>query len=440
MPDPEPTQTRDVPPQPPTAVDPAEIDLEPLDLMEEDAPLAASASVTAGAARARAALRGGDTWEEAAAAIIEELGGQGPVDLAIVFADSLFGHHGALSRRLQEGLQARHIIGCTGQSVIGSGVEAEDGAALSVLTLAMPEAEFTPIAVIPGVTKEEDLAVLPAAGADTWLIFSDPFSLNTDNLVRGLQGRLSDIVLLGGMASAHNRDLGTALFLDGKAYDEGAVLLGVKGLRVRPIVAQGAEPLGRPLTITACERNLVQSIGSRPALDVLKEMLAELDDATRERVGYNLLVGLAMNEYQEQHGRGDFLIRNIVGVDRNAGAIAISAVPRVGQTFQFQFRDAGAADDDLRAHLAAARAAIDEGEVVLGSVLCACNGRGQGLFGTPHHDAAAVAEALGPIPTAGLFCNGEIGPVGGSNYLHGFTASIALLTAPGPDEAPPSGV
>ena len=435
MPDADPAPTRDAAPEPRTESDGDPVDL--MNLMEDEAPLAASASATAGAARTRAALRGGDTWEEAAEAIIDELGGQGPVDLAIVFADSLFGHHGPLSRRLQEGLQARHIIGCTGQSVIGSGVEAEDGAALSVLTLEMPEAEFTPIAVIPGVTTEDDLAGLQSAGADTWLIFSDPFSINTDNLVRGLQGRLSDIVLLGGMASAHNRDVGTALFLDGRAYEEGAVLLGVKGLRVRPIVAQGAEPLGRPLTITACDRNLVQAIGSRPALEVLKEVLGELDDATRERVGYNLLVGLAMDEYQEEHGRGDFLIRNIVGVDREAGAIAISAVPRVGQTFQFQFRDADAADDDLRAHLADARAAIDEGEVVLGSVLCACNGRGQGLFGTPHHDAAAVAEALGPIPTAGLFCNGEIGPVGGSNYLHGFTASIALLTAPGADEAPP---
>ena len=195
-------------------------------------------------------------------------------------------------------------------------------------------------------------------------------------------------------------------------------------------MAQGAEPLGRPLTITDCERNLVRTIGSRPALDVLKEMMAELDDATRHRVGHNLLVGLAMDEYRETHGRGDFLIRNIVGVDRESGAIAISAEPRLGQTFQFQFRDAAAADEDLRRHLEAARASIGEEEVVLGSVLCACNGRGQGLFGTPHHDAAAIVETLGPLPTAGLFCNGEIGPVGGSNYLHGFTASIALLTIP----------
>lgn len=396
---------------------------------ESETPIVASASATAGVARARSALRGGDTWEEAVDAVLGDLADQGPVDLAIVFADSLFGHHRDLSRRMQDGLQARHLIGCTGQSVIGSGVEAEDGAALSVLTLQLPGAEFTPIAVVPGETTEEDLGALTEAGADTWLIFSDPFSLNTDNLVRGLEGRLSEIVLLGGMASSHNAEAGTAVYLDGKAYEDGAVLLGVKGLRIRPIVAQGAEPLGRPLTITECDRNLVKTIGSRPALEVLKDVMTELDDETRDRVGHNLLVGLAMDEYQAEHGRGDFLIRNIAGVDRESGAIAINAIPRVGQTFQFQFRDATAADDDLRHHLEAARASIDRGEVVLGSVLCACNGRGQGLFGAPNHDAAAVVEALGPVPTAGLFCNGEIGPVGGSNYLHGFTASIALLTA-----------
>ena len=415
------------PPLPGTTDDDSALDFNLPD--EDESPLIAAAQAGAGATRARSSLHGGDTWEDALEAVLADLRSDAPVDLAIVFADSLFGHHRELSQRLQEGLGARHMIGCTGQSVIGSGLEAEDGAALSVLTLSLPGADFTPLAVIPGVTNEEDLAALTHAGADTWLIFADPFSLDTDNLVKGLQGRLSDIVLLGGMASSHNRGAGTAVFLDGKAYEDGAVLLGIKGLTVRPIVAQGAEPLGRPLTITDCERNLVKTIGSRPALDVLKEVMADLDDATRERVGHNLLVGLAMDEYQAEHGRGDFLIRNIAGVDRNTGAIAISATPRVGQTFQFQFRDAAAADDDLREHLHAARAAIGHDEVILGSVLCACNGRGQGLFGAPHHDAAAVTEALGPIPTAGLFCNGEIGPVGPSNYLHGFTASIALLTA-----------
>lgn len=165
---------------------------------EEEAPLEASASVTVGAARARSALRGGDTWQEAVDAILADLAGEAPVDLAIVFADSLFGHHREISQRLHEGLQARHLIGCTGQSVIGSGLEAEDGAALSVLTLRLPGAAFTPIAVVPGETTEVDLAALSGAGAETWLMFSDPFSLNTESLVRGLQGRLSEIVLLGG--------------------------------------------------------------------------------------------------------------------------------------------------------------------------------------------------------------------------------------------------
>jgi len=193
--------------------------------------------------------------------------------------------------------------------------------------------------------------------------------------------------------------------------------------------AQGAEPLGQPWIVTACEANTVKTLGSRPALEVLQETLMELDDATRERAVRNLLVGLAMNEYKETHERGDFLIRNVMSADRESGAVAINAIPRVGQTFQFQFRDAQAADDDLRARLSDLRDALQPDEEVLGALLCSCNGRGRGLFGEPDHDAAALSDIFGPVPTAGFFCNGEIGPVGGENYLHGFTASIAVLTS-----------
>ena len=135
-----------------------------------------------------------------------------------------------------------------------------------------------------------------------------------------------------------------------------------------------------------------------------------------------------MDEYRDHYGRGDYLMRNIMGFDRETGAIAISGLPRIGQTIQFQFRDAAAADQDLVDQLAAYKAGLDPDRIVLGALLCSCNGRGRGLFGVPDHDAAAVAEALGAVPTAGLFCNGEIGPVGGQTFLHGFTASIALLT------------
>ena len=259
-------------------------------------------------------------------------------------------------------------------------------------------------------------------------MFTNPFTIMTDKLVAHLQETKPGLVLLGGMASSARQAEGAAVFIDDQVLPGGAAMLGLSGVQVRPVVAQGAEPLGQPWIVTECTANMVQTLGSRPALDVLTETLSELDEVTRDRAARNLLIGLAMDEYKLTHERGDFLIRNVMGADRESGALAINEVPRVGQTFQFQFRDAGAADDDLRTRLAATRDSLGEDEEVLGALLCSCNGRGRGLFGEPDHDAAALAEAFGPVPTAGFFCNGEIGPVGGSNYLHGFTASIALLT------------
>jgi small ligand-binding sensory domain FIST len=165
----------------------------------------------------------------------------------------------------------------------------------------------------------------------------------------------------------------------------------------------------------------VRSIGTRPAYEVLVETIQGLDPVERGRVSGNLLVGLAMNEYRDEFRRGDFLIRNLIGIDPSSGAIAIAAQPRVGQTLQFQIRDARAADEELRHMLGG----LSVGPAA--ALLFACNGRGAGLFGAPDHDARTVRELLGPVPLAGLFCNGEIGPVGAATYLHGFTASLALI-------------
>jgi small ligand-binding sensory domain FIST len=164
----------------------------------------------------------------------------------------------------------------------------------------------------------------------------------------------------------------------------------------------------------------------RPAIEVLGDMFKRLPPDIQVRARANLLVGLAMNEYRDEFGRGDFLVRNLMGVDRETGAVAIGAMPREGQTVQFQLRDPTAADEDLRALLGKARQEL-EGREIAGAVLCSCNGRGVGLFGAPDHDAKTFMEEMGSIPVAGFFCNGEIGPVGGKNFLHGFTASIALI-------------
>ena len=383
--------------------------------------------------RAAASLGSGETWDEAVDAALAGLPSQsGTPELALLFIDSRFSDdYAAIVERVHSATGATHLIGCSGQSVIGSGVELEDGVAVALMTLQLPGATLTPVALTDSGQTQEALEAAVAAGEiSAWIALADPFSTNADALVGALEQRWPGTPVLGGLASAHNQKDGTAVFLDDAAYESGSVLLGLGGtVGLRALVAQGAAPIGQAWTITGCERNVIQTIGSRPALEVLQETVAALDPATRERAQQNLLVGLAMDEYRDEHSQGDFLIRNLMGADRESGSIAINALPREGQTFQFQVRDAAAAHADLESQLATLKTQL-VGEEVVGAMLCACNGRGQGLFGAPHHDAAALAEALGPIPTAGLFCNGEIGPVGGYNFVHGFTASIALLTAP----------
>ncbi|MCX6023583.1 MAG: FIST C-terminal domain-containing protein, partial [Chloroflexi bacterium] len=258
-------------------------------------------------------------------------------------------------------------------------------------------------------------------------LLADPFRMDCDALVEGLSAAYPGLPVMGGLASGDPRVQRSHVFLNDQVFSEGGVALAVGGaLTVETVVAEGATPIGEAWTVTAAEANVIGAIGRRPAYELLMETLMALPEALRRRAQQNLLVGLAINEYRDSFGRGDFLIRNLLGADRQSGALAIGALPRVGQTMQFQIRDAESADQDLRELLAAAKRQLGERQP-LAALLCACNGRGRGLFGAPDHDARAVAELLGPLPLAGFFCNGEIGPVGGANHLHGYTASLALL-------------
>ncbi len=398
---------------------------------ETTAAHAGEASAETGGAVTSAAVHSGPDWKSATEAVLASLAEAAKPDLGLVFIDSRFAdHYGDVLARLRKGTGVANLVGASGEAVIGPGVEAQIEPAVSFLGLSLPGLEATTISLPTGAPLEPALERVAAAGARAWLIFADPFSIDGEPLVRAIEGRAPDVPLLGGLASSHDMRGGAAVFSGGEVQAGGAVLVGLKGdFNLHSIVAQGAEPIGQPWTVTACEGNIVRELGSRPALEVLQDTLASLDPETRARAQRNLLVGLAMDEYRYQHGRGDYLIRNIMGGDRESGAISVNAIPRVGQTFQFQFRDADAADEDLRAHLQILKQRLLPGETVVGAVLCACNGRGQGLFGTPHHDAQALADALGPVPTAGIFASGEIGPVAGTTFLHGFTASIALLTA-----------
>ena len=389
------------------------------------------------AATATASIADAAGWEQALGAVLSEAGQALTTspDLVLLFASPAYTEHfPQIVAVAQERTGAHVLAGCSGQGVIGPGRENEARPALSVLAASIPGAELRAAHVtqpfVDACTSADDWHRLTGAVANevnAWMIFADPFTLNAEDLLAGLAMAYPGVPLIGGLASGSPRFQRTHTFLNGDVHAEGAVLIGIGGgYTIRTVVSQGSEPIGEPWTVTAAHDDILETIGGRPAYEVLVETFRALSPEVQQRARTNLLVGLATDEYRDRFRRGDFIIRNLIGVDQESGALAIGAYPRVGQTIQFQIRDAGAADDELRAMLTTTRADLGDTAPVA-ALLCACNGRGVGLFGAPDHDARALAEHLGPVPAAGFFCNGEIGPVGGVPFLHGFTASIGLI-------------
>lgn len=381
-------------------------------------------------------------WRDALADLIGQiplLAGEDEVHLALLFASSEYREEFPdLVTRARQLTGARLLVGCSGQGVIGAGREVEGEPALALLAFSLPGAELTAVHL-----TQEDLescrtpqdwhrltAVAPE-GTSAWFLFVDPFTMDAEALLDGLSAGYPGTPLVGGLASGDPRLRGTHLFLNEEVYDRGAVALALGGpYTVRTIVSQGAAPIGETWTITGAQGHIIETIAQRPAYQVLVDTLRALPPAMQRRAQRNLLVGLAMDEHRGEFRRGDFLIRNLMGIDPERGTLAVGALPRVGQTLQFQLRDPDAADEDLRELLERARKELGARQPV-GALLCSCNGRGVGLFGTPDHDARTLVDLLGPIPVTGFFCNGEIGPVGERNFLHGFTASIALVIPEG---------
>ncbi len=263
----------------------------------------------------------------------------------------------------------------------------------------------------------DDLAFEPQA----LLLLADPFTFPVDVLLHGLGAEHPGLPVLGGLASAARSPGGNRLVLNGDVYTDGAVgvLIG-PGVTVSTVVSQGCRPIGRPLAVTRSEGNIIYQLGGQPALERLLQMAKDgMSERDIELINQGLHMGLVIDEHKADFGRGDFLIRNVIGADRANGAIAVGQAVEVGTTVQFHVRDAEAADEDLRELLADRHAE--------GVLLFTCNGRGSRLFAKPDHDAGVIGDLLGDPPMAGFFAAGEVGPVGGRNFVHGFTASMALF-------------
>ena len=354
-------------------------------------------------------------------------------DLAVVFVSSGYGHAiRPAFEGLADAIGAKAVVGGTAEAILGGGEEYEEGPAVVVWLARLPGAAVVPLALEYTQTPDGGMFVGWPEELDggwpanaTLLLLADPFSFPVDSLIKRLAEDQPGVPIIGGMASGGMLPGSNTLVVGPRTYDSGAVGVVIGGgVRVRPVVSQGCRPIGRPLVITKSEENLIIELGGRPALERLREIYATLDPADRELVRSSLHVGRAATEYKDEFRRGDFLVRNVAGADPDSGVLAIGDTVRTGQTIQFHVRDAATAHEDLSELLESQRAAACR---PAGALVFTGNGRGRRLFAEPHHDARCLQELLGPVPAAGFFAQGEIGPIGRLNCLHGFTASIALF-------------
>ncbi|HEY0631476.1 MAG TPA: FIST N-terminal domain-containing protein [Thermoleophilaceae bacterium] len=369
---------------------------------------------------------GVDAFAEAASRAQLGLGGA-PADLVAVFGasanlDSVEDGLAAVEARLG----SRALMGCGAQGVLGDGREVEQGGVV-VWAASLDEGEVQSFHLEPVAAGDDGLVIagLPELDdADALIMLADPYSFPIEPLLAQLGEDFPGLPIIGGLASARGPD-GSVLLHDDAVVNTGAVGAVLRGVDVRACVSQGARPIGPEMVITAADGNVVYELASRPALVRLREAIGELDTEERMLAANGLLLGIVIDENRPEYERGDFLVRGLVDVDEESGAVTVGDLVRVGQTARLQVRDGASADEDLREVLMGQLRELRAPPA--GALVFTCNGRGVGMFGSPDHDAAALEDAFGRVPAAGFFCAGEIGPVGRRNFLHGFTATMAVF-------------
>ncbi|MBS0152211.1 MAG: FIST C-terminal domain-containing protein [Nitrospira sp.] len=366
---------------------------------------------------------------EVAAGIRARVAGA-PIDFACVFFSA---HHAEgldrLATVLTGTLRPKLLLGCSGEGVIAGAEELETTPAITVWAAVLPDVDLRPVHSSFSPTQDQfHLTGWPDPGIDdgTFLLLADPFTTPIQDILGILDDRYPGAKAIGGLAGGGQEVGMNRLVLNDQVFDGGLVGVRLSGaLDIRPVISQGCRVIGERFVVTKAERNLIHELGGEPALDRLQAAFDSLPEDAKLKANRALHLGIVIDEQRNRFERGDFLIRNLLGADRTTGAVAVGDIVQEGQTVQFQLRDAASASDEFNSLLEADHAR--HRHPPLGALMFSCCGRGQGLFGTPNHDAGTASARLGSIPLAGFFAQGEIGPVGGRNFLHGYTASLALF-------------
>mgnify|MGYP003996491051 FL=1 len=373
--------------------------------------------------------------QEAAESAIRQLG-KDHADLTIVFVSPQFSEFydkipDLVSRYFKPGL----LFGCSGGGIIGNGEEAEQQAALSITCAELPGVKIQPLQFETTDLPDQDTA--PSAWRE-WLkvdvedkphfvFLADPFSFRGEEFLAGVDFAYPNSKKVGGLASGAQGPGGNAMYLGAKIYKSGLVGIALSGnIEVDTIVAQGCRPIGEPMQITQCEQTLLKELEGKPPLKVLEELHETLSDADKKLLQTSLFLGIEMDPMKDSPKQGDFLIRNLMGVDRESGGLGIGALLRNGQLVQFHLRDKQMSAEDLDVMLTR-YLKLGNAENAKGALLFSCLGRGKHLYGKANHDTDMFHGKLGKIPLGGFFCNGEIGPVGNTTFLHGYTSSFGIF-------------
>lgn len=350
----------------------------------------------------------------------------GAPDAAVLFVS---GAHAASTRDIvgvvRRLLRPACLVGSTAPSVLAGRLEIEHEAAVALWAGRMDGVRTvrfdagSPLAPI----ERGDATAEELAEAHSLVMIADPVSFAVPTFLDEMATRHPGITVLGGLAAGSGgpRPEPAELVVDDAVVAGGAVGLLLSGATtMTAAVSQGCRPIGQPWVVTGSDGHLIHELAGRPATERVRQVLAGLGEEDQERARGGLQLGRVVDEHRDVFGPGDFLIRAVLGIDRDSGALVVGDSVPVGSTVQLQVRDAGSAHDDL-VGLLDGRGASDA------ALLFTCTGRGTHLFDRPHHDADTIGDALGDVPLAGMFCAGEIGPVGERSFLHGFTASVALF-------------
>ena len=315
---------------------------------------------------------------------------------------------------LREHSGVQHWVGTVGIGVCASGTEYLDEPAMVVMAGEFEPDSFT---VFSGVHTKRDARALPLrcgeSDASFAIVHADPGTRDIPEIIEELAGRVDSGFLVGGLTSSRSRNLQIADSvseggISGVAFSDSVV--------IATRLTQGCTPMGPKHRITRCQRNILQSIDDRPALEVFREDIGDLGDDLN-RIGSRVFAGLPI----PGSDTGDYLVRNLVGIDPESQLVAIGDIVQSGGSIMFCRRDRESAQQDMKRMLKSIREGLYT--TPRGGVYYSCLGRGEGLFGEGSAELRMIADELGEFPLAGFFCNGEIS----HNRLYGYTGVLTLF-------------